>query len=74
MIDGWTDGWMDEMWCCPVFFHVIPTKSTHVLSYCDNNITCVLLVSEMRVISMLLLVITNHLFFLYNMYSIYVLL
>ena len=49
-------------------FHVIPTKSTHVLSYCDNNITCVLLVSETRVISMLLIVITKHLYFLHNMF------
>ena len=48
-----------------IVFHVIPTESTHVLSYCDNNITCVLLVSETRVISVLLIVIPKHLFFLH---------
>ena len=68
--DGWTDGWMDERtdgWnvVVAIVFHVIPTESTHVLSYCDDNITCVLLVSETRVISMLLIVITKHLFFLH---------
>ena len=42
--------------------------STHVLLYCDNNITCVLLVSQTRVISVLLIVITKHLFFLHMFY------
>ena len=48
-----------------IVFHVIGTEGAHVLSYCDNNITCVLLVSEMRVIGMLLIVITKHLYFLH---------